>query len=151
MEVIEFDTKELTDFLDTLGARIEKNFDSKGSLKESADFLADLIRKRTLSGLDVDLKPFARSSSGSGASQKVNLVDTGQMVNSIEARVISDTEAVVGIFDPVQQRKAIIHQLGLGNAPQRRFLGLSDQDRGSIDQIVAIFAKRLNEAITRIT
>ncbi len=48
MAVIEFDTKELTDFLNTLGARIQKNFDSKTALKESGDLIADIIRKRTL-------------------------------------------------------------------------------------------------------
>ena len=149
MVVIQFDTKELTDFLSTLGARIEKNFDSKKALKESADFIADVIRKRTLSGRDVDLKPFKSSKSRSGGSAKVNLVDTGEMLGSIETRVLSDTEAVVGIFDPIQQKKAIVHQLGLGKTPQRRFFGISDQDTQSIDQIVSIFAKHINTAINK--
>ncbi|MFA9407942.1 MAG: hypothetical protein ACERKJ_03805 [Candidatus Dadabacteria bacterium] len=46
MAVIEFDTKELTDFLSTLGARIQKNFDSKKALKESGDLIADIIRNQ---------------------------------------------------------------------------------------------------------
>jgi phage gpG-like protein len=149
LAVIQFDTKELRDFLSTLGARIEKNFDSKKALKESADFIADVIRKRTLSGRDVDLKPFAKSKAG--GSEKVTLADTGKMLNSIESKVISDTEAVVGIFDPIQQKKAIVHQLGLGKTPQRRFFGISEQDAGSIDQIVSIFAKHINSAITKTT
>ena len=150
MAVIQFDTKELRDFLNNLRARIEKNFDSKKALKESADFIADLIRKRTISGRDVDLKPFESSKSGSGGSQKVNLVDTGKMLDSIESRVLSNTEAVVGIFDPVQQKKAIIHQLGLGRTPQRRFFGISNQDTVAIDHIIWIFAKQLNNAVEKI-
>ena len=148
MAVIEFDTRELTNFLNTLGARIEKNFNSKAALKESGDLIADIIRKRTLSGRDVDLKPFAKSAKN--RSEKVDLVDTGKMINSIEARVLNENEAVVGIFDPIQQKKAIIHQLGLGGIPQRRFFGISDQDTQSIDQIVAIFAKHLNVALNKV-
>lgn len=146
MAVIQFDTKELTEFLNTIGARIQKNFDSKKALKESGDLIADIIRKRTLSGRDVDLQPFAKSK----GSEKVNLVDTGRMLGSIETKVLSDTEAVVGIFDPFQQKKAIIHQLGLGGVPQRRFFGISDGDTATIDQIVAIFAKHVSQAVSKV-
>lgn len=146
MALIEFDTKELTDFLSTLEERIRKNFDSRKALKESGDLIADIIRKRTLSGRDVDLKPFAKSKAG---SQKVDLVDTGKMLSSIETRVLSDSEAVVGIFDPAQQRKAIVHQLGLGGAPVRRFFGIDERDVSSIDQVVAIFARHINAAISK--
>ena len=48
--------------------------------------------------------------------------------NAMEVRLPGDKRAAAGIFDTVQRRKAIIHQLGLGGMLQRKFFGVSDRD-----------------------
>lgn len=152
MAILKLDTKEFTDFLKNFGSRLEKSFDSRKAVTESAALIASLIRTRTLSGRDIDMRPFKpyRSRGRSGGSSRVDLSSSGEMLDSIEVKVLSDTEAVVGIFDPFQQRKAVIHQLGLGNAPVRRFFGVSETDSVTMSRILEIFTREINKAVNRI-
>ncbi|MCA9809139.1 MAG: hypothetical protein AB7I96_13855 [Candidatus Dadabacteria bacterium] len=145
--MITVDTSELAEFLNSLGARLEKGFDSRKALLESGQLIASLIKTRTKSGKDVDGKPFAPYKGNGG---KVDLDASGEMLGAIEVRLVSDTEAVVGIFDPVQARKAIIHQMGLGKMPRRRFFGLGRDAAGVTAEIEAIFVRELGKATRKI-
>ncbi len=145
--MITIDTSELAEFLKSLGGRLEKGFDSRKALLESGRLIASLIRTRTKSGKDVDGKPFAPYKSRGG---KVDLDASGEMLGAIEVRLVSDTEAAVGIFDPVQARKAIVHQMGLGKMPARRFFGLGREAAGVTAGIEAIFARELGKATGKI-
>jgi phage gpG-like protein len=145
--MITIDTSELTEFLKSLGARLEKGFDSRKALLESGRLIASLIKTRTKSGKDADGKPFAPYK---GRGGRVDLDASGEMLGAIEVRLVSDTEAVVGIFDPVQARKAVIHQMGLGKMPARRFFGLGRDAAGVTAEIGAIFARELGKATGKI-
>ncbi len=145
--MITIDTSELAEFLKSLGGRLEKGFDSRKALLESGRLIASLIKTRTKSGKDVDGKPFAPYKSRGG---KVDLDASGEMLGAIEVRLVSDTEAAVGIFDPVQARKAIVHQMGLGKMPARRFFGLGREAAGVTAGIEAIFARELGKATGKI-
>ena len=145
--MITIDTSELTEFLKSLGARLEKGFDSRKALLESGRLIASLIKTRTKSGKDVDGKPFAPYKNKGG---RVDLDASGEMLGAIEVRLVSDTEAVVGIFDTVQARKAAIHQMGLGKMPARRFFGLGRDAAGVTAEIEAIFARELGKATGKI-
>lgn len=147
--MITMDTKGLAAFLKDLGERIEKGFDSKKAVTESARLVAALIKRRTKAGLDADLKPFFPYKRGK-KGRRVDLDASGEMLGAIEVRVVSDTEAVVGIFDPVQQKKAIVHQLGLGRMPMRRFFGVSRSDIDTISAIERIFVRELNKAAGKV-
>ena len=147
--MITINTKGLASFLKDLGERIEKGFDTKKAVTESARLVASLIRRRTKAGLDADLRPFTpykhRKKGG-----RVDLDASGEMLGALEVRVVSDTEAVVGIFDPVQRRKAIVHQLGLGRMPVRRFFGVSGSDADTLSAIERIFVRELNKAAGKV-
>ena len=145
--MITIDTSELTEFLKSLGAKLEKGFDSRKALLESGRLIASLIKTRTKSGKDVDWKPFAPYK---GRGGRVDLDASGDMLGAIEVRLVSDTEAVVGIFDPVQARKAAIHQMGLGKMPARRFFGLGRDAAGVTAEIEAIFAREIGKATGKI-
>ncbi len=145
--MITIDTSELTKFLKSLGGRLEKGFDSRKALLESGRLIASLIKTRTKSGKDVDGKPFAPYK---GRSGRVDLDASGEMLGAIEVRLVLDTEAVVGIFDPVQARKAAIHQMGLGKMPARRFFGLGRDAAGVTAEIEAIFAREIGKATGKI-
>jgi len=147
--LITIDTKGLTAFLKALGERIEKGFDSKKAVTESARLVASLIRRRTKAGLDADLRPFTPYKHGKKGG-RVDLDASGKMLGAIEVKVVSDTEAVVGIFDRVQQRKAIVHQLGLGSMPMRRFFGVSGSDVDTLSAIERIFVRELNKAAGKV-
>ena len=145
--MITIDTSELTEFLKSLGAKLEKGFDSRKALLESGRLIASLIKTRTKSGKDVDGKPFTPYK---GKGGRVDLDASGEMLGAIEVRLVSDTEAVVGIFDPVQARKAIVHQMGIGKMPARRFFGLGRDAAGVTAEIEAIFARELGMATGKI-
>lgn len=147
--LITIDTKGLAAFLKDLGERIEKGFDTKNAVTESARLVASLIRRRTKAGLDADLKPFTPYKRGKKGG-RVDLDASGEMLGAIEVRVVSDTEAMVGIFDPVQQRKAIVHQLGLGKMPVRRFFGVSRSDVDTLSAIERIFVREMNKAAGKV-
>ncbi len=147
--MITIDTKGLAAFLKDLGERIEKGFDTKNAVTESARLAASLIRRRTKAGLDADLKPFTPYKRGKKGG-RVDLDASGEMLGAIEVRVVSDTEAMVGIFDPVQQRKAIVHQLGLGKMPVRRFFGVSRSDVDTLSAIERIFVREMNKAAGKV-
>lgn len=145
--MITIDTSELAGFLKSLGARLGKGFDSRKALLESGRLIASLIKTRTKSGRDVDGKPFAPYKGGGG---RVDLDASGEMLGAIEVRLVSDTEAVVGIFDPVQARKAIVHQMGLGRMPIRRFFGVGRDTAGVAAGIEKIFARELSKTTGKI-
>lgn len=147
--MITIDTKGLAAFLKDLGERIEKGFDTKNAVTESARLVASLIRRRTKAGLDADVKPFTPYKRGK-KDRRVDLDASGEMLGAIEVRVVSDTEAMVGIFDPVQQGKAIVHQLGLGKMPVRRFFGVSRSDVDTLSAIERIFVREMNKAAGKV-
>ena len=147
MAILSLNSQEIENFLKSFGAELDKSIDTRKAALESAALVASLIKKRTLAGRDVDNKPFAPYKSG---SSKVNLSLSGKMLDAIEVKMVSDAEAMVGIFDPEQQKKAIIHQLGLGNAPRRRFFGISENDTAIMNQIIAIFTKEINKAVKKV-
>jgi len=146
--MLNLDTKELTGFLNTVGTKLGKSIDTKKAVTESAALVASLIKKRTRSGKDIENKPFKPY--GSGSRGRVDLSSSGKLLDSIEVRVLNDMEALVGIFDPEQERKAMIHQLGLGNAPVRRFFGVSDADSITMRKILEIFTNEINKAVNKI-
>ena len=149
--MLNLDTKELTGFLNTVGTKLGKSIDTKKAVTESAALVASLIKKRTRSGKDIENKPFKPYGSGSRRGKsRVDLSSSGKLLDSIEVRVLNDMEALVGIFDPEQERKAMIHQLGLGNAPVRRFFGVSDADSITMRKILEIFTNEINKAVNKI-
>lgn len=145
------------EFFKNLG-ELPDNFDTRSVVTQLSQFISARIKIRTDSGVDADLLPFtayAVSTSRDRASRgrvtnKVTLQDTGQMMAALGARTVSDNEAVVGFFDAIQQRKAIIQQLGLGNVPTRAFFGISDKDTVTTAGINKIMGAEMDRALDEL-
>ena len=107
----------------------------------------DRIKRRTKSGLDKDGKPFAGYSEAykksqdfkiAGKSSKVNLVLSGDMLDSIEIiDNFRNGKVVIGYTDETQGGKAEGNILGTYGqqkkvGPARDFLGISDSELDAI-------------------
>ena len=157
--LVSIDTSEVTTFLKiNLGEKLPKGFNTRKVVTDAAIYIAAYMKVRTLKGRDVDNQAFApyaestkksRSKRGRQVSH-VDLFDTGKMQAGIGHRVISGTEAVVAPFDAFAGKKAIIHQLGLGHNPKRKFFGISETDPTATKAIQKIAETELDRALKEI-
>ena len=154
--LIEIDSKELDVFIKSL-EKIPNKFDTRKVVTDSANFLSARMKTRTKSGTDRDNSPFEPYSDSykkfrakKGRRAQVDLTFSGQMIASISATTKSDVLAVVRIADAIQQKKAIIHQLGLGVMPKRPFFGISDKDTVAIRGVDKIFERELDKRLKEL-
>lgn len=121
----------------------DKLLPTQQDMKEMAGDAMNTIKKRTLSGTDVNGSPFERYSkdygewkAGKGRSNEkglnvnataVNLYYTGAMMRSLSIEGIPNGAR---LFFRDRERSAIAyyHQTGQGDNPQREFFGLSDSE-----------------------
>lgn len=158
-DFIEIDASDVTTFLKiNLGEKLPKGFNTRKVVSDIADYISAYMKVRTLKGKDVDNNAFvpyaertkkSRSKRGRQVSV-VDLFDTGKMFAGIGSRVLSDTEAIVAPYDAFAGKKAIIHQLGLGHNPQRKFFGISSNDPAPIQKIQKIAEDELDKTIKNI-
>jgi len=112
--------------------RVELNTEEiKRSLMTIANAVVNEIRKRTLSGLDVDGKAFkkysaqyAKKKTDTGRSDTVNLTYSGAMMGSITVRSYNE-QAEIFIADNQRKQIAYKHNFGDG-APKREFFGVTE-------------------------
>lgn len=150
------DASEVRIFLDDL-AELPDNFDTRKLVTDIANTIAARIKVRTGQGKDVKLKPFAPYSDSYKAfrakkgrqTSPVNLQFTGRMLAGVFARTVSPTEARVGIGSAIEQRKGIIHQLGLGKMPKREWFGVSPRDTTTQRAIDKLEQEALDRAIDK--
>lgn len=124
------DIQRAMDALDAVKAVIESD-----QIGEAAGaFAVSRILSRTLSGRDVDDAPFAPYSD-SYARRKggtVNLASSGEMLGSVDYQAGGASATVT-----CSSSTATYHEQGTSKMPQRRFMGLSDQDReGLLEAII---------------
>lgn len=120
-------------------------------LDEVADYLVTRILGRTRRGVDVYGQPFTpyaastrrdRDARGRTTS-RVTLQDTGKMLASMRGRGQAGA-ALVYFASRTQGRKARWHDEGLGDNPERHFLGASDADLdGAADILIRRMTQRL--------
>ena len=100
-------------------------------LLTAANYVTQEIRRRTLSGIDVNGKPFepysaqyAKAKAKSGRGETVNLTYTNQMLGSITVRLYQN-QAEIFIGENQRKKIAYYHHYGEGQ-PKREFFAVSD-------------------------
>lgn len=154
-DVIQIDSKTVRILLGDLEG-LPDDLNTRRMVTSLSMFLSARMKSRTLQGLDVEMNQFApyspsyeafRAKKGRGTN--VDLTFSGQMLAGIIPTTISDTEAKVSMADAVQGRKGIIHQMGLGPVPERRFFGISDGDHTAKAGIDRIFNDSIDLAVKK--
>ena len=144
--------------------RISRNFTFRGildsrlnryerNLRRAAPRTVNTIRRRTLSGLDANGRPFrryspeyARTKAGLGGVGGVggfnlsrpNLSLSGQMLQSITSavsRVNNTLKLRLGFQGSRNARLALYHQTGDG-VPQRKFFGLTPREKANLTNLI---------------
>ncbi|HXS93181.1 MAG TPA: hypothetical protein VN736_01180 [Candidatus Limnocylindrales bacterium] len=133
---------DLAKWLNELPVQLEPQ---RSELYHAATGQQERILARTVSGISVDLQPFAPYSPATGKNPPVNLTESGDMLASMT--VIADNdEAHVLFADEEQAQIARYHNEGTDRLPQRFFFGVSLQDREDIiADIRAGLFRRVND------
>jgi len=138
--------KQLTNELKKLENKLNKELEK--TVKESSKKIRNEIVKDTLTGKDVKGTPFHPYSPNYAKLKhktKVNLKDTGDMLDDFKSRKISKYRYFVGFSKLHNALKASGHQQGQkrNKLPVRQFLGVSKKHRRIIDKIIKRRLKKL--------
>ena len=113
-------------------SKFGKAITNKNILSLLAVRIKDGIRLRTLSGKDIDGNAFAKYSAKYKAKEgktAVNLMLTGNMLNSMTQKVISNDTVQIFFTNKDARNKALGHMEGANNLPAREFFGVSSEGR----------------------
>jgi hypothetical protein len=119
---------DLSTYLNDLSGKIEPH---QSDLQLAVTNQVARIKTRTAQGIGVDLQIFAPYAASTKKAAPVNLKATGQMLDAIVTEA-TDSSARIFFDDSVQAEKASYHNEGTRHLPQRKFFGISLQDRESI-------------------
>ena len=95
-------------------------------LEQAGIQLKTIIDTRTNRGLDINKERFIAYSpmySALKGKTVVNLQDTNRMLQSIDSKVKNKNTVQIYFRSQRQAKKALWHQQGMGNLPQRKFFG----------------------------
>ena len=107
--------------------------------------LKEIILEKTDRGIDQDGKrfvPYSKSYSDEKGKTKVDLQDTNRMLQSITARPEGKNKVKLFFRSQREANKALFHQKGLGNLPERKFFGFSRANEKAIQREFAKFIKK---------
>ena len=88
--------------------------------------LKEIILERTDKGIDLNKRKFITYSpmySALKGKTVVNLQDTNRMLQSIDSKIKNKNQVQIYFRSQSQAKKALWHQQGMGNLPQRKFFG----------------------------
>ena len=117
---------------------------TKGLLRAGLQ-LKEIILEKTDRGIDQDGKRFvaySKSYSDEKGKTKVDLQDTNRMLQSITARPEGKNKVKLFFRSQREANKALFHQKGLGNLPERKFFGFSRANEKAIQREFAKFIKK---------
>ena len=117
---------------------------TKGLLRAGLQ-LKEIILEKTDRGIDQDCKrfvPYSKSYSDEKGKTKVDLQDTNRMLQSITARPEGKNKVKLFFRSQREANKALFHQKGLGNLPERKFFGFSRANEKAIQREFAKFIKK---------
>ena len=117
---------------------------TKGLLRAGLQ-LKEIILEKTDRGIDKDGKrfvPYSKSYSDEKGKTKVDLQDTNRMLQSITARPEGKNKVKLFFRSQREANKALFHQKGLGNLPERKFFGFSRANEKAIQREFAKFIKK---------
>lgn len=136
-----------------VGQKLKKDLAfTQDDLRYAAERQRDRIVKRTGQGLDVDGIPFKtysnkyaeRKSKTGRDSGIVDLTWSGRMLKALKVNQVSATNPggffVLGIYG-AEGVRAAVHDGGLGKAPRRKFMGVTQQEKFLIARDIASRAK----------
>ena len=86
--------------------------------------------------------PYSKSYSDEKGKTKVDLQDTNRMLQSITARPEGKNKVKLFFRSQREANKALFHQKGLGNLPERKFFGFSRANEKAIQREFAKFIKK---------
>ena len=95
-------------------------------LEQAGVQLKEIILERTDRGVDFNKSKFAGYSPMYSALKSktiVNLQDTNRMLQSIDSKIRNKNKVQIYFRSQAQAKKALWHQQGMGNLPQRKFFG----------------------------
>lgn len=127
-------------------------------IRKIAEGAMTMIKRRTAQGKDADDRNFepyspaywewkqsrGRSRAKHGGTSHVNLMFHGHMLQAMQIRSIPNGYEL--FFLPDQAMKAMAHQFGQGNLPQRKFFGLPDAEWKRLFDMVQQEIRRRIEA-----
>ena len=114
-------------------------------LEQAGVQLKEIILEKTDRGIDQDGKrfvPYSKSYSDEKGKTKVDLQDTNRMLQSITARPEGKNKVKLFFRSQREANKALFHQKGLGNLPERKFFGFSRANEKAIQREFAKFIKK---------
>ena len=117
---------------------------TKGLLRAGLQ-LKEIILDKTDRGIDQDGRrfvPYSKSYSDEKGKTTVNLQDTNRMLQSITARPEGKNKVKLFFRSQREANKALFHQKGLGNLPERKFFGFSRANEKAIQREFAKFIKK---------
>ena len=117
---------------------------NKGLLRAGLQ-LKEIILDKTDRGIEQDGKRFiqySKSYSDEKGKTTVNLQDTNRMLQSITARPEGKNKVKLFFRSQREANKALFHQKGLGNLPERKFFGFSRANEKAIQRELAKFIKK---------
>lgn len=102
------------------------------------------IKQRTLSGKDVQGRPFKRYAAATRKDRTergrqtahVDLMDKGNMLAAMTVRGRGPNKAEITFANAVEAAKALGHVRGVGRLPKREFFGLSDDERQLVLKVI---------------
>ncbi len=145
--MIKINTSELTGFLKSFPKKLGQKFPSKEMMQEVGEYVVSYSKERTNKGLDVNLRPFAPYSSRTkGRRGKVDLSESGGMLNDMRVKSASKDKVTVGFGSTKYERIAAAHQSGRG-VPKREFFGIGASDKKARAKIDEIVQRHLTKAI----
>ncbi len=112
--------------------------------------LKEIILEKTDRGIDVRgrrFAPYSKMYSELKGKTKVDLQDTNRMLQSIDSRVASKRKVQVYFRDQGMAKRALWHQKGMGNLPERKFFGFNDSTERVIQRTFAKFVKQKMKAL----
>lgn len=112
--------------------------------------LKEIILEKTDRGIDITgrrFAPYSRMYQELKGKTKVDLQDTNRMLQSIDSRVVNKTKVQVYFRNQNMAKRALWHQTGQGNLPERKFFGFNNSTEKVIQRTFAKFVKQKMKAL----
>lgn len=112
--------------------------------------LKEIILEKTDRGIDIAgrrFAPYSQMYQELKGKTKVDLQDTNRMLQSIDSRVVNKTKVQVYFRNQNMAKRALWHQTGQGNLPERKFFGFNNSTEKVIQRTFAKFVKQKMKAL----
>ena len=136
---ITVDSKSLEAYLD----RLTRELRSGRLLDKVSKAIMFTIVNRTHSGEDYLGDGFVPYSDRSKKNGRVNLDDTGEMLNNVSYKLLSNEASQIYIKGARNVSIALEHMRGKGNTPQRQFFGLGGMEVSVAQDVIEKYLREI--------